>query len=134
MLVKLRVANQLLHATDMVAFPDAKVIARWMAILRHAVDNRFLMHGRCDSCGHTAALDAQALAKRFHLGTRLNDLEKRLACMKCFGAGRPFRSVSIFRTEMDGSEYDKMGNAFARWQAGGCKGPSPGEARKLEAD
>jgi len=117
----------------MVAFPTAEVIARWMALLEHAVDERFLMHGRCDRCGHTAPLDATSLAKRFPTHTSLNDLAKRLVCMKCFAAGRPFRSVDIHRTEMDGSEYDKMGNDFARWQAGGCKGPSPGERRAAEA-
>ncbi len=103
----------------MTAFPGATVIARWMATLRDAVEGRFKMQARCDRCDHTAPLDADALAWRFEVYWSLNDLEKRLVCIKCFAAGRPFRSVSITRTEMDGTEYDKLGNDFARRQAAG---------------
>ena len=109
----------------MTAFPNAKVIALWEATLRHAIEGRFLMHGECDRCSHTAPLDAEALAKRFPANWRLLDLEKRLVCMRCYTAGRGYRSVSIRRTEIDGAEYDKAANDFARWQASGSKGPNP---------
>lgn len=117
------------HTRGMYGNDNAKVIARWAARLSHAIERRFLMHGECDRCGHTAPLDAHALAKRFPHYASLNDLERRLVCIKCFAAGRDCRAVSIKRTEMDGGEYDKAGQDFAHWQAGGCKGPSPSERR-----
>jgi hypothetical protein len=89
----------------MPAFPDARFFMFWEATLRHAVEGKFRLHGECDCCGHAAPLDAEALARRFPVNWRLKDLERRLVCMKCFDAGRPFRRVSIERTNLDGTTY-----------------------------